>query len=544
MFHGNGVTIGHRRLAIIDPAGGAQPLHAASATLAANAEIYNYAELRAALPGTPFATQSDCEPALHLFQKNGPDYVAALRGMYAVAAHDAATGTLHLSRDPFGIKPLYLAELPWGMAFGSTPAALLAAGLARRAVGPGPRAALLNMQFSCGPATIFPGITRLLPGETVHIRDGAATHRTRRPALPDGPVETISEAAALTRLDHALSSSVALHLRADVPCGLLLSGGIDSASILAVMARHARVHAFTAGFDAAGGSDERNSAAAMARAAGARHEAIEIGAADVWRHLPEIVACMDDPAADYAIIPLWFLARHASPSVKVLLSGEGGDELFAGYGRYRHAILPWWRGGRRMRARGIFDGLHVLHDTANWRAGWQAAETAAATSVRCRLQAAQAADIAEWLPNDLLIKLDRCLMAHGIEGRTPLLDQAVADASFRLPDHLKIRGGRGKYLLRAWLARALPAANAHAPKQGFTVPIGPWLAAAGSRLAPLVAARPAVAEIARPDAVRALFEHGRHAKAAWTLLFYALWHHAHIEGRRYEGDVFEVLAER
>jgi asparagine synthase (glutamine-hydrolysing) len=256
---------------------------------------------------------------------------------------------------------------------------------------------------------------------------------------------------------------------------------------------------------------------------------------------------MDDPAADYAIIPLWFLARHASQAVKVLLSGEGGDELFAGYGRYRHATRPWWRGGRRMRARGTFDGLQLLRATTDWattdwRAAWHAAEFTAATPGRPQLMAAQAADIAEWLPNDLLLKLDRCLMAHGIEGRTPFLDSGVTQAAFRLPDALKIRGGRGKYLLRTWLANALPAANAHAPKQGFTVPIGPWLATAGSRLGTLVAARPAIAEIAQPDAVQRLFADGRHAKAAWTLLFYALWHHVHIENRSIDGDVFDVLA--
>jgi asparagine synthase (glutamine-hydrolysing) len=148
------------------------------------------------------------------------------------------------------------------------------------------------------------------------------------------------------------------------------------------------------------------------------------------------------------------------------------------------------------------------------------------------------------LPHDLLLKLDRCLMAHGIEGRTPLLDSAVTAAAFRLPDQLKVRGGRGKYLLRTWLANALPAANAHAPKQGFTVPIGPWLATVGARLGKLVAARPATAEIAEPDAVQRLFADGRHAKAAWTLLFYALWHHAHIEGGSTEGDVFHVLASK
>ena len=538
------IELGHRRLAIIDPAGGKQPLRAGAATLVANAEIYNDRALRDAMPGTHFGTASDCEPALHLFRSVGAAYVKRLRGMYAIAAYDANTATLLLSRDPFGIKPLYIAELPWGIAFASEPQALLATGLVARAVHAPPRDAMLQMQFSCGTDTIFPGIRRVLPGETLHIEKGAITARTHLHPLPPGSPETISESQALGRLDRALGESVSLHLRADVPSGLLLSGGIDSASLLALMARHGRVDAFTAGFDTPHAADERAAAGALARATDARHETIEITAADFWRHLPRIAACMDDPAADYAIIPLWFLGRHVAGQKKLLLSGEGGDELFAGYGRHRHAALPWWRGGRRMRRHGTFSGLGVLrNEDATWRTGWSDVEAAAHRPYRTRLQAAQAADITGWLPNDLLTKLDRCLMAHGIEGRTPLLDPAVAAAAWRLPDALKIRGGRGKYLLRTWLATALPAARTDAPKQGFTVPIGPWLAKQSARLAPLMAAQPCIAEIAHPDRVQALLTAAKHPQAAWTLLFYALWHRAHIEGRMADVDVFAALAE-
>ncbi len=267
----------------------------------------------------------------------------------------------------------------------------------------------------------------------------------------------------------------------------------------------------------------------------------------VWRHLPEIVACMDDPAADYAIIPTWFLARRARQDVKVVLSGEGGDEIFAGYGRYRSAMRPWWQGGRVMRARGTFDKLDLLRETPlTWRDGLAAAEASAAQPGRTRLAIAQATDIADWLPHDLLLKLDRCLMAHGVEGRTPFLDAELAAVGFSLPDALKVRSGRGKYLLRRWLERAMPAAQPFAPKQGFTVPIGAWIAEQGARLGPLVAASPGVAEIARPDRVAALFRNTagkREGHAAWTLLFYALWHRAHVQGQPSSGDVFECLSQ-
>lgn len=537
----------HTRLAIIDPVGGDQPLFAGPATLVANGEVYNDPALRAALPATGFATGSDCEPPLHLWLRDGAGYAAALRGMFAIAIHDRAQGGLVLTRDPFGIKPLYTAPIEGGLAFASQPGALLEAGLVARAVRPGARDELLQMQFTTGAETIFPGISRVLPGETLRVVDGRVIERHRVDALPEGGPEPIEAAAALDRLDRALMESVDLHCRSDVPYGMFLSGGIDSAAILACMARRggAPVLAFTAGFDAPGAADERAQAAAVAQAVGARHATITITEAMVWRHLPAIVGCMDDPAADYAIIPNWFLARRARADVKVVLCGEGGDEVFAGYGRYRSAMRPWWLGGRLMRGRGTFDRLDVLREPPDgWRDGLVACEAAAAAPGRSRLQAAQATDIAEWLPNDLLIKLDRCLMAHGVEGRTPMLDPAVAAAGFTLPDGLKVRDGRGKWLLRAWLADALPAARPFAPKQGFTVPVGAWIARQGERLGALVAASAGVAPMAQPDRVRALFRAAsgrREGFAAWTLLFYALWHRIHIEGAATDGDVFETL---
>jgi asparagine synthase (glutamine-hydrolysing) len=279
---------------------------------------------------------------------------------------------------------------------------------------------------------------------------------------------------------------------------------------------------------------------------GARHETLEVTEAMVLSHLPEIVACMDDPAADYAIIPTWFLARRARQEVKVVLSGEGGDEIFAGYGRYRSATRPWWRGGRVMRARGTFDRLDVLRARPiAWRDGIAASEAEAAHGGRSRLAVAQAADMADWLPHDLLLKLDRCLMAHAVQGRTPFLDPAVAAAAFRLPDALKVRGRVGKYLLRQWVAQHCPTARPFARKQGPAVPIGAWMAGVGNRLGPLVAGQPGIAEIAEPGRVAALFRNAggrREEFAAWSLLFYALWHRTHVLGLAPAGDVFDTLA--
>jgi asparagine synthase (glutamine-hydrolysing) len=544
------VALVHNRLAIIDLVTGDQPLFAGPATLICNGEIYNYRELRAAMPGVTFATNSDCEPPLYLWLRDGADYAQQLRGMFAVAIHERAQRTVTLTRDPFGIKPLYIAQIDQGLAFASEPQALLEAGLVRREVRPAAREELLQLQFTTGADTIFQGIQRLLPGETLTCADGHVIDRRRISFIPEGGPENIDEDAALARLDRALEESVDLHQRSDVPYGMFLSGGIDSATLLTLMARlnSDPVLAFTAGFDVPEAADERDHAAAVAKALGARHESIEINEAMVWQHLPEIVACMDDPAADYAIIPTWFLAQRARQDVKVVLSGEGGDEIFAGYPRYRNAMRPWWLGGRAMYARGSFDRVNVLRARpAGWRDGIAAAEQRAAEGGRSRLAAAQATDMADWLPHDLLLKLDRCLMAHAVEGRTPFLDKGVAAAAFRLPDSMKLRDGVGKYILRKWLEKNLPMARPFAPKQGFTVPVGAWIKGQGGRLGPLVAAQPGVAEIADPERVVALFRgirRWRDGFAAWKLLFYALWHRRHIMGLPPVGDVFETLAAR
>jgi asparagine synthase (glutamine-hydrolysing) len=539
----------HNRLAIIDLETGDQPLfEPGGAALVANGEIYNYLELREALHGVNFATNSDCEPALYLYRRHGIDFVEKLRGMYALAVHDPKAGQLVLARDPFGIKPLYYVESEHGIAFASEPQALIAGGFAAAAIDPGPQSELLELQFTTRRDTIFPGIKRVLPGETIVVADGKVVERHRRRALTEeGPSEW-DEAEALERLEKALLDSVSVHQRADVPYGMFLSGGIDSSVLLALMARlNARpVVALTAHFPGSQAPDERTAAESMARAVGAEHIEVEVGAKDFWALLPRVAAAMDDPAADYACVPTYKLAARAREAgLKVVLSGEGGDELFAGYGRYRSIVRPWWLGGRAMRRKGIFDGLGVLRQrTVGWRDGIAAAEATERSGSRSRLQVAQAMDCADWLPNDLLAKLDRCLMAHGVEGRTPYLDPAVAGIAFRLPDRLKIRERRGKWLLRRWLDGAQPSAGAFAPKRGFTVPVAEWIHAEGARLGPLVAAQSSIAEVAEPAAVTKLFRDPRkHAGfAAWTLLFYALWHRRHIQGRPADGDVFECLA--
>ncbi len=545
------VALAHTRLSIIDLETGGQPLDdGVGAALIANGEIYNYVELRARHAELDFATHSDNEVPLRLYPGAGADVARELRGMYALALHDRSENSLLLARDAFGIKPLYYAEGAFGLAFASEPRALIAGGFAGTGdLSPTARIELLSMQFTTGRDTIYCDIKRVLPGETIQVRAGRVVERRHITALPRAPAAPLqNEDEALKRLDAALMDSVMVHQRSDVPYGMFLSGGIDSSALLAAMARlnDKPVRAFTAGFSSDGAHDERAHARAVARAAGAEHVEVEFGEKDFLGLLPRVAAALDDPVADYATLPTYKLGQTAAQELKVVLCGEGGDELFAGYGRYRSATRPWWRGGAKaMRARSALERLGLLREPAlGWRDGVAAAEHLARGADLTPLQQVQAVDCAEWLPNDLLIKIDRCLMAHGVEGRTPLLDRAVAEVAFALPDGLKVRGRLGKWLLRKWLASRLPEARAFEHKRGFTVPVGTWISRHGATLGPLVANQPGVAEMCPPDRVRGIFtQGGKHRKfAAWILLFYALWHQIHVLGHASEGDVFDCLS--
>lgn len=536
------------RLAIIDLDTGDQPLYDSTGTaLIGNGEIYNYLELRKEIGLEKFHTNSDCEIPLQLYLRDGMKFADNLRGMYGLAIHDIAENKMIISRDPFGIKPLYYIETESYFAFASEAQALINAGLANTEIKPRKRAELLQLQFSCGQRTIYKEISRILPGETLCIQAGRIIERHHRSALPSGKPKVISEQDALKQLDEIMHESVNLHQRSDVPYGLFLSGGIDSAALLSLMAEmnEQPVTAYTAGFTGTKVHDERDHARHLASLVGADHHEIEFGEADFWATLPTIAAAMDDPAADYAILPTWKLAKTAAKDLKVVLCGEGGDELFAGYGRYRSVMRPWWLGGRAVRHRGIFDGLNILHDTStSWRDNITSSEAISSATGRNRLQSAQAIDCADWLPNDLLTKLDRCLMAHGLEGRTPFLDSAVAEFAFQLPDNLKVKGRLGKWILRTWLNNRMPEAKPFEKKRGFSVPVGEWIHAKGDQLGELVSNQASIQEIAQPDQVRNLFKTKgkREGFAAWNLLFYALWHRANIEGiSPQNGDIMEVL---
>ena len=554
-----GASLAHARLSIIDLEGGWQPLHAAGSTVIGNGEIYNYVELTAEHGLTDkLSTGSDFEPLLHLYARDGEAALARLRGMYALCLI-GVDGRAWLARDPFGIKPLYIMEHDGGLAFASEPRAFFAAGLMSCELDEAAARELLAFNYILGTRTAFQGTRRLAPGEVVEVRDGRVVSSKRKSALPSPlvgeggrrsltdegsrsaksaiaapqvdrqrdpssdprrgpPSPTGGEGNLLDRLDGVLEDSVRVHQRSDVPYGLFLSGGIDSAAIAAVMARlNARpVTAFTCGFDAPGARDERAQAERVARALDLDWRETSFGEADFWRIVPEVAWALDDPTADYATLPTWKLAEAAKGTLTVVLTGEGGDELFGGYGRYRRALRPAWLGGRPAEPR-TADATAL----ARWR------DEARAPSGLTRLQAAQWADVATWLPGDLLLKLDRCLMAHGLEGRTPFLDAAVAAFAFPLPDRMKVRGRYGKWLLRKWLERTCPAAEPWARKQGFTVPVDAWIAPRAEEIASRLPAVGAAHRL-RPDAAAEFRAGGEGVR--WPLLFFAVWSLIHLEG--------------
>lgn len=337
-----------------------------------------------------------------------------------------------------------------------------------------------------------------------------------------------SDEQVLLQLDAVLEDSVRVHQRSDVPYGLFLSGGIDSAAIATLMARlnERPVTACTCGFEAPGARDERAQAERVARALNLDWRETSFGEADFWRILPQVAWALDDPTTDYATLPTYKLAEAAKDTLTVVLTGEGGDELFGGYGRYRRALRPRLFGGRpaepQVDAPFLKDGGEGALE--RWR------QAAKAPPGLTRLQEAQWADIATWLPNDLLLKLDRCLMAHGLEGRTPFLDREVAAFAFNLPDRLKVRGRYGKWILRKWLERCCPAAEPWAKKQGFTVPVAAWIAPRAADLAPAMARHEGLAQVCDMDAVQAIFAREGGEKHLWPLLFYAVWWNIHVGG--------------
>lgn len=533
----------YTQLSIIDQEGGTQPLHGHNLALIANAEIYNAQEIKEAFPDYPYKTESDCECILPLYKKYGPEFANHLRGMYTVALYDHKTKTLFLARDPFGIKSLYYWEGVSGTAFASEPQALVNAKILTPQLNHKKIYSLLSFNYIWGNETLFKHIHRVMPGETIVIRKGQIVERLFRDALEMKPPERITVEDSLVTLDKALDQSVEAHLHGDAPYGVLLSGDIDSSCLLKLMSRHTENPIKTFSISLPGQESENQNILNLSKALHTDHQEITFDENDFWSLLPQIMEILDDPTLDARSLTIYKLAREASKSVKVLLSGAGANELFAGQ-QYAGALKSWWFGGSNLKKDNKLKKLGIMRftDDSLWLER-DALEAFLEKKKLTRLQVAQAIDIGSSLPNSLLLRFDRCLMAHGIEGRTPFLDKGVAGTSFNLPDNLKFKDNKSQWLLREWLQKNSPEVFPFLNQQQAYLPINDWIRSKAKELGPLVAKQDGVKKLCHPLDVEKLFltnsEDAKHF--AWTLLCFALWHQIHIIGFSPQEDVISTL---
>jgi asparagine synthase (glutamine-hydrolysing) len=584
------VVFGFNRLSIIDVEHSHQPLHwdpedgvpDRRYTIVFNGEIYNYLELRAELArehGATFATEGDTEAIVAAYHHWGPAAVRRLRGMFTFLIWDAHERVLFCARDPFGIKPLFLAAGPRGIGFASEKKCLLELGPTLGLAGPGDldQAALqhyLLLQYVPEPATMHRQIRRVESGTYVTVRPGGEIEQERYfvPVLHDrggrGP-------AVHARIAEVLRDSVAKHMRADVTVGAFLSGGIDSTAIAALAKEHnPDLVTFTTGFEREGYS-EVDVAAESAAAIGVRHVVRTVKPDEMMDALPLIVWYLDDPVADPALVPLWFVAREARQHVKVVLSGEGADELFGGYTIYREPIslapfervpgvlrgllgglsarLPEGLRGKDLLRRGAlpleeryYGNARIFRDehlsgllrqfdprrshtditAAHYResAGWDP------------VSRMQHVDLFTWLRGDILVKADKMTMANSLELRVPFLDPEVFAVAAGLPLSEKIAAGTTKYALRRALDGIVPAHVLHRRKLGFPVPIRHWLRDEMFDWAREIVRDSQADHLIDLTAVNRMLDAHRggpvdHSRRIWTLLVFLLWHGIFVEER-------------
>lgn len=550
--------MGHTRLSIIDLAGGHQPLYADDGrlVLVANGEIYNHVELRHELEGLGhrFATHSDSETILHAYLAWGEGFVDHLNGMFAFALYDTAAQRLLLARDRLGIKPLFLAHLPHGIAFASELKGLLPYFQRAPAVNPDGLLQYLNNQFSSGATTLLEGVERVAPAELVVVERGRVTRRLHY-WKPAGDVrDGLDFATASDEFDRLMETVMREHMRADVPYGLFLSGGVDSSVLLALLSRYRDqpIRTFSVGFQGTKLTDELPIARSVAERFGSRHTEIRPAPADILHSLPYVAWAADDLMRDNANLPTALLAQAAAEELKVVFAGEGGDEVFAGYGRYRPSWLE--RQAKRMfapgsggfRARGSLRGAwpkRLLPPSLRARLSSARQPFVGAWRAAPRnwtdLQRRQYTDLTTALPDNLLVKLDRMLMGVGLEGRVPFLDHRVVEFGLSLPGNLKIDGGQGKAFLKRWAEPLLPRELLYAKKRGFHVPMGEFFRDDFKRrLADVLPRHPAVREHFLDGGVRRLVaEYGRSSvinRLTWALLQFAVWHELLFNGRKAE----------
>ena len=524
------MAFGHARLAIIDRAGGWQPMpnDAGTQWIVFNGEIYNHRALRRRLEarGYRFRTVSDTEVILHAYDAFGDDCVRELEGMFAFAIYDTVQRRALLARDRLGKKPLFYALLGGALHFASEIKALRRSPAWDSALDLSALEGYLSLGYFLAPDTIYRHVKQLEPGQLLTLRNSRIECRTYWD-VTEFDTDHRPEADVLRSLDEVVESAVRERLESEVPIGAFLSGGIDSGLVVSYMQRASATPVITTTVDFGAGIYDEAQVAALTAAHLKTWHYCDTVRPELERVLDPIVAGFDQPFADASAIPTYYLSAMARRHVTVALSGDGGDESFGGYAaRYlphlmesrargvlgapgaavagwlgarwpRSARLPrWLRAGTvlenlgRDSAAAYYADLCLLkpvearallgRDPDRDPRHSPVFERVTAPYRRCSsandVQRAQFADLKIYLPNDVLVKVDRMSMAHGLEVRAPLLDRRVVEAAFRIPAELKLAGGRTKHLLRMLARTQLPPAVVTRPKYGFDAPIGQWIA--------------------------------------------------------------------
>ncbi len=481
-----GVALAMRRLSVVDLEHGSQPRTSAEGRVVAfqNGEIYNHEALRRDLEvsGYRFETRSDTEVLAHGYAHWGIEgLLERIDGMYALAILDRKARVLHLARDRFGEKPLYCAGDGRRFAYSSHLVALAALPWVDVSIDASDLDRYLALHYVPGDRTILSGVWRLLPGTRAEIAIDAPSPRVVRYYRPGlSRVRGVPD----DELAELLERAVASRLMADVPVGVFLSGGLDSSVIALLAARHSPgITTFSMGFDRPE-LDESAKAEVVARAIGSRHRRFQFTGASFLELLPEVAAALDEPLGDQALLPVYWLCREARREVTVVLSGEGADEVFAGYGYYGDAVTDWERdlvGPCSLRTPSGFPVLTTpderlrLTGAVATPGAWERELLGWLATAAGPLQRATAADLGSWLPDDLLVKFDRMSMAHSLEGRAPYLAPGVVEAGLGLPPEDRLANGTAKVALRRLGRRWLPPAISEARKQGFVLPMESWL---------------------------------------------------------------------
>jgi asparagine synthase (glutamine-hydrolysing) len=580
-----GVAMGMRRLAIIDLATGRQPIsnEDGSIWVVFNGEIYNYRELRGLLlaRGHKLRTQTDTETIAHLYEDEGERCVERLRGMFAFAVWDRRERRLFLARDRVGKKPLHYALAGRTLVFGSEIKSLLQHPGVKREINLRAISDFLSFGYVPDPATAFAGVRKLPPGHTLTFKDGLIN--TRRywdfdySRDPGGRKPEPREEYYIERLRELIAESVRVRLESDVPLGAFLSGGIDSSVVVAMMAREMKVKTFSIGFSDSD-FDELRYARIAARHFGADHHEFVV-TPDVCRLVEEIVWHHDEPFADVSSVPTYVVAKMAREHVTVALSGDGGDEVFAGYERYvvdrrsrRYERIPAFLSRALLRAsRALPQGAYgkrflrnialepaaryvdsvtyfdrdsqlslFSEDARRALAGYDPARrfelTFAKPVTRSRLERQLYLDSKTYLPGDILVKVDRMSMANSLETRSPLLDHRLIEFAQTIPASLKLRGLETKYILKRAAAGLIPEEIINRPKQGFDVPIRRWFnRELREMLDDTLNDRRARerGDFNHRAVLAILDEHRRgvrdHSRQLWSLLVLELWRRAFID---------------